>query len=290
MNTYESYSSVTQSYSFPSAPTAGTIKVSVYYENDLLLVDSATPTLVSGTTYQYSLNPDTLGSFGTYSLKWQATISDSAFYDFTEFKIEDSYVALADFVAEYPEFDLPEYTARYASIEKMARRIVDTYTGQNFQFIKNKIKKYEGNNREQVFLNARLVSFSSVFIDESDYTTKVTFDFKSRYYLKLLQQYPYPDSRRDDLYPAIFPKRTNIYVTGDWGWPTVPWEIQQATSLLMTDLFNDVKRESRRYGVTRMDQDTLRLHFDPSIFNSTGNIDVDTLLMDFVLWNMDYVY
>jgi hypothetical protein len=115
-------------------------------------------------------------------------------------------------------------------------------------------------------------------------------DLRSRYYLKLVEQYPHPDSSRDDLAPATFPKKTIIKVTGDWGWITTPWEIEQAAELLIVDLLDDTRREHHRYGISKLEQGNNRLEFDKSLLNSTGNIDVDTLLMDYVHWTMDYVF
>ena len=69
---------------------------------------------------------------------------------------------------------------------------------------------------------------------------------------------------------------------------SVPWEVEQAVELLMIDLLDDTRREHYRYGIVRSDQGGNRLMMDKGIFNSTGNVDVDTLLMDYVYWIMDY--
>jgi len=290
MNTYSPYTSVTESFTYPSAPDAGTASVTVYYDLGDTVVAATAPTLVSGNNYSITISDDLMGAAGVYRIKWSCEISDVAFYAYTEFKVEDSYVSSASFFSDFPEYDLPQYTSKFAATEKVARRIVDTYTGQDFQFIKNKTYKYDGNDRTTLYLGSRLNSFSSVLVDDTDYTTAVRVDFRSKYFLQTI--YPAPsneETNTEDIRAKVFPKNSVVYVTGDWGWLSVPWEIQQATSLLIADLLNDVKRENRRYGIRRIEQDSHRLEFDPSIFNSTGNIDVDTLLMDFVVWTMDYV-
>jgi hypothetical protein len=290
MNTYSPYSSVVEQFTYPSTPDAGTASVTVYYDLGDSVVAATAPTLVSGSTYSITINDDLLGAAGIYRLKWSCKIASSSFYSYTEFRVEDAYVTSSDFFSEFSDFDVPEFTNKFANTEKLARRIIDTYTGQDFQFIKNKTYKYDGNDRSKMNLGQRLNSFSSVYIDESDYTDKVEVDFRSKYFLKLLQQYPYPDSRRDDLQPAIFSKNTVVYVTGDWGWISVPAQITQAAKLLIVDLFDDTRREHFRYGISKIEQGNNRLEFDKGIYNSTGNIDVDILLMDYVYWTMDYVY
>lgn len=289
MNTYSPYTSVVEQFTYPSAPDSGTASVTVYYDLGDTVVAATTPTSVSGNTYSISINDELLGAAGVYRLKWSCEFSDTPFYSYSEFRIEDAYVSSSDFFSEFPEFDTPEFTNKFVNTERLARRIIDTYTGQNFQFVKNKTYKYDGNDRNKIHLGRRLNSFSSVYIDESDYTDKVDLDLRSKYFIKLIEQYPYPDSRRDDLLPAIFPRKTVVYVTGDWGWLSVPFEITQAAKLLIIDLFDDTRREHFRYGISKIEQGNNRLEFDKSIYNSTGNIDVDILLMDYVYWTMDYV-
>ncbi len=289
MNVYTSYSSVTETFTFPSVPDVGSVIVSLYYGYDNLLSASVTSTLVSGSTYSITIADDTTNSAGIYKIKWVYKVSGVEAYAYSEFKVEDPYIKIDKFLTDFPEYDLPEFVNRFSMAEKTARRIIDTYTGQTFQFVNNKSRKFDGNGKGQIHLMDRLISFSSVLIDESDYTGQVTLDLRSRYYLKLIDQYPYPDSRRDDLLPAIFPKKTIVNVTGDWGWINVPWEIEQAAELLVVDLLDDVRREHYRYGITRLEQGNNRLEFDRTIYNSTGNIDVDTLLMDYMYWTMDYV-
>lgn len=289
MNTYAPYASVTETFTYPSTPDAGTPSVIVYYEFGDTVLSATAPTLVSGTTYSISINDELLGSSGVYRIKWSCEFSGTDFYAFTEFKIEDTYVQSASFFDTYSEFDTPEYTTRFASTEKVARRIIDTYTGQSFQFIKNKTLKFDGNNRENLYLGRRLNSFTSVFVDETDFTANVRLDYQSKFFLKTLAPYPYDELTKNDMRPVIFPVKSTVTVTGDWGWLTVPWEVTQATELLIIDLLEDTRREHYRYGITRLEQGNNRLEFDPNIYNSTGNIDVDTLLMDFVHWTMDYV-
>jgi len=288
MNTYTPYSSVVEQFVFPNTPDSGSASVTVYYDFGDIVVGPISPTLISGATYSVSISDDLMGAYGKYRIKWSCTFSGTAFYAYTEYQVEDTYVKYDTFFTNYPELDIPDYTAKFDNIEKMARRIVDTYCGQNFQFIKNKTRTYEGNGRETVHLGSRLNYFTSVFIDQTDFTAQCIIDLKTKYFIRLSTTYPYYDSRVDDVFRNKFPKNTIVYVTGDWGWLSVPWEVEQATELLMLDLLDDTRREHYRYGITRSDQGGNRLMIDKGIFNSTGNVDVDTLLMDYVYWIMDY--
>lgn len=290
MNTYSPYNAVTESFTYPSPPTAGTASVTVYYDLGDIVVAATAPTLVSGNNYSITISDDLMGAAGVYRIKWSCTISGTPFYAYTEFKVEEPYVDSSDFFSEFSDFDLPEFTGKFANTEKMARRIIDTYTGQSFQFIKNKTYKYDGNDRATLHLGSRLNSFTSVLVDETDYTTAVRLDFRSKYFLQTI--YPAPsveEANTEDIRAKVFPRNSTIYVTGDWGWLSVPAEITQAAKLLIVDLFDDTRREHFRYGISKIEQGNNRLEFNKDIYNSTGNIDVDILLMDYVYWTMDYV-
>jgi hypothetical protein len=290
MNNYSPYTTVTETFTYPNTPDSGSASVVVYYDFGDTVLAATAPTLVSGTQYSITVSDDLIGAAGLYRVKWSCTFSGTAFYAYTEFKVEEPYMTLDQFIIDFPDYDNPTYTTRFDFVEKNARRIIDTYCGQSFQFIKNKTAKYDGNNRDTLNLGMRLNSFSSVFIDESDFTDKCAIDLKTKYFIKLNANYPYFDSRKDDYLRNIFPNYTTVSVTGDWGWMSVPDNVRQASEILISDLFDDTRREHHTYGITRLEQGNNRLQFDPSIFNSTGNIDVDTLLMDYVYWVMDYVF
>ena len=290
MNNYSPYTTVVETFTYPNAPDTGSASVIVYYDFGDIVLDSTAPSLVSGSQYSITLSDDLIGAAGLYRAKWSCTFSGQSFYAYTEFKVEEPYVTVDNFILDFPDYDSPDYTSKFDFAEKNSRRIIDTYCGQNFQFIKNKTIKYDGNNRDILNLGVRLNSFSTVLIDESDFTDLCVIDFKTKYFLKLNTSGPYFDSRKDDYLKNKFPYNTIVSVTGDWGWMSIPDNIKQASEILIADLLDDTRREHHTYGITRLEQGNNRLHFDPSIFNSTGNIDVDTLLMDYVYWVMDYVY
>jgi hypothetical protein len=77
---------------------------------------------------------------------------------------------------------------------------------------------------------------------------------------------------------------------GDWGWISVPSNIKEATALLIADILEDAKRDHHRYGIIRLEQDTNRFEFNRDMLSeSTGNLDVDILIMDYVYWVPDWI-
>jgi hypothetical protein len=110
MNTYSPYNAVTESFTYPSAPDAGTATATVYYDLGDTVVAATAPTLVSGNNYSITIADDLMGAAGVYRIKWSCNISTTPFYAYTEFKIEDTYVSSESFFSEFPEYDLPQYT------------------------------------------------------------------------------------------------------------------------------------------------------------------------------------
>lgn len=285
MNLYDIYDAVIEEFTFPATPDVGTVSATVYYEwGDTVL--TGTPTLSSGTTYSFTVAADTY-SFGTYRIKWECQVSAVAQYFYTEFRVEGGYSYETDFMAKYPDFNIAEYNGiPFTNAEKLARRIIDTYTGQSFQPIRNKTLTIDGTGRRTLHLPLRLNYFSEVLVADVDYTAAVEIDPTSKYFLRLVAEQDVVDG---PITITKFQQDASVSITGDWGWLGVPWQIEQAAELLIIDILDEVRRENFRYGVSRIWQDTNRLEFKPGIHDSTGNVDVDVLLMDFVYWTMDYV-
>ena len=47
--------------------------------------------------------------------------------------------------------------------------------------------------------------------------------------------------------------------------------------------------EYRRHGISNVSMDTVSYSMNPNFYESTGNIEADVLLMDYMLFIMDYI-
>lgn len=278
MNTYPLYADVTESFDFPSAPDAGSVTATVKYEwGDLVASPSVSE---SGGVFSIQVSGDDLVAGGTYDIRWGAEFSGTPKYFHSAFLVENQYITESDFMNLYEEMNTSQYAGEiFDRAEKMARRIIDTFCGQNFQYIGNKVFVKEGADSEKLYLSKRIVSLSGVeiFVDNrvEDYSSISQIDWSSKYAIRCENK---------------FPQGSRVSVSGDWGWAAPPSNIKQASALLIIDLLEDTRREHHSYGITRLYQDTNRLEFDPSILSeSTGNLDVDVLLMDYVYWIPDWI-
>jgi hypothetical protein len=278
MRTYAPYADAVESFEFPSAPDEGSVSAVVKYEwGDV--ISSPTVSEASG-VFSISIPGEDLVAAGVYDIRWGAEFGGTAKYFHSSFLIENSYITEADFFNLYEDMNTANYAGEnFQKAESIARKIIDTFCGQNFQYIGNKILVKDGNERDKLYLGRRLVHLSEVFMSvdgrTEDYTDLCEVDWSSRYSIRCQQK---------------FPQGSRVSVSGDWGWSSPPSNIREACALLIVDLLEDTRREHHSYGIIRLYQDTNRLEFDPSILSeSTGNLDVDVLLMDYVYWIPDWI-
>lgn len=278
MNTYPLYAEVSESFEFPAVPDEGSVTATVKYEwGDLV----ATPDVTEDSgVFSVEIPGEDIVAGGAYDVRWGAEFGGAPKYFHSAFVVENSYITEAEFMNLYEEMNTSQYAGEvFDRAEKLSRRIIDTFCGQNFQYVGSKILVKEGNNSEKLYLGRRLVHLSEVQMSvdnrTEDYTDLSEVDWSSKYAIRCEKK---------------FPHGSRVSVEGDWGWSSPPPNIKQAAGLLIVDLLEDTRREHHAYGITRLYQDTNRLEFDPSIFSeSTGNLDVDVLLMDYVYWIPDWI-
>lgn len=278
MNIYSLYADVSETFDFPSTPTDPDISALVRYEwGDVIDTFSAT---LSGNTATISIPGDMIMAGGGYDIRWSVELDGTTRFFNSSFLVEQPYITEAAFMDIYEDMNTSEYGGDvFTQAESVARRIIDTFCGQNFQFIGNKILSKEGNNNNKLYLGKKLnhiYTTNIVFDDRTeDYSDLVEIDYASKYAIRCEKK---------------FPSSAIVKVTGDWGWIDPPKNIREACAMLVLDILENTRREHHSYGILRMDQDTNRVWFDSSIFSeSTGNLDVDVLLMDYVYWIPDWI-
>jgi hypothetical protein len=279
MTTYGLQELISESFTFPVEPDEGSVSVKVNYEwGDL--VDEPTATDEGDDEYSIELSPDLMVAAGVYSIRWSCEVSGTPKHFNTSFYVEEKYISENDFMNIYEDMNTSEYNNDiFNRAERIARKIIDTFCGQSFQFVGNKVVNKDGNDRQKLYIGRRLVHLDSVemSIDNrtEDYTDFCDIDWGSRYSIQSSEK---------------FPQGSRVTVSGDWGWIDPPSNIREATSLLILDILEQNRREHHSYGILRLDQDTNRIAFDSSMFSeSTGNIDVDVLIMDYIYWIPDWI-
>jgi hypothetical protein len=276
MTSYTLYDEVSESFEFPIEPDSGTVTARVNHAWGDLVASFAPEG--EEKTFSIEIGPDLVVAAGSYNIRWGAEFDGSPKYFNTSFLVEEQYVSEEDFVAANQDMDILEDGA-FARAENIARKLIDTFCGQDFQYVGNKTISKEGSGSDKLYIGRPIIHIDSVLVGfdgrSEDYTSLVSTDWASKYAIRCERK---------------FPSRSKVSVTADWGWSSVPSNIKEATSLLIVDLLEDTRREHHRYGITKLYQDTNRLEFNASMFTeSTGNIDVDVLIMDYVYWVPDWI-
>jgi hypothetical protein len=82
---------------------------------------------------------------------------------------------------------------------------------------------------------------------------------------------------RDRYLDVDFPEGYEFLVLGDFGWKTIPQDIQEACEILMQDLSNNNLRYASRY-IESFDNEDFKIKFAQGYSSSTGNMIVDKIL------------
>lgn len=260
------------------------VYVSLIHDWGDTVVSAERATRVSTGLYTYTFSATDCASSGVHRIKWEYTIDSVDYVKNTYVKIVQQYIDATTFFENHPEYE-EEFYDSFNDIEKKVRSIIDSYCGQEFQFYGDKTLSFDGNGKSTLLMPVRLDAITEVLIDtDDDITTLVEIMPNTDWYLRYARQ----GDSQVGITRTTFTEDALITVNGDWGWPFVPMNITQAADMLIEDFISH-DRENFRYGITRVWMDTQRFDFDPQIFSSTGNIDADMLLMDYVIFTPELV-
>jgi hypothetical protein len=254
------------------------ITVSLIHDWGTIIVDEAEPTRDSAGLYSYVFAD--MASSGVHKIRWTYTQGGDVFVKDQFIEVVQRYITSDDFFNKYPELGT-EFEPYFNDLEGAARKIIDTFCGQNFQYIEGSLT-FDGNGRKDLYLGRRLDTMISVFIDETDVSTTITglSDDEFDRYIQIVVT--------DGMTLTRFTEGVPVVVTGDWGFPYVPSSISMATELLILELMND-DRINYTHGIDQIWMDTQRTEFKDGMFDTTGNLDVDTLIMDYMVIGFEYV-
>lgn len=307
MDTVEINTSKTISITLPSDPNSNLVVARLYHEFGDLVSGPTNATRVSAGVYSvvYGQGPSgeyILNSSGKYRADFTFSISSTQYTRSIYIDVYTPYTNSIDFFTEFPELE-SENISKFQNVESKIRNIINTYCGQSFFPFVGKTISLNGNNHHTLHLPFPISSLKTVIynkgeVDESllfDYTNsslknieKVLqpFNFESTYYIRFKTGALIGIESKFDV--SRFKEEATYTINGDWGWLYVPESVKQAANLLIADYFNS-DSEYRRHGIYEVDMDILKFRMGENFYASTGNIDADTLLMDYTLFVMDYI-
>jgi hypothetical protein len=275
MNKYGLYETIAEEYTLTEPPDGDVTFIVRYDWGDEIMTGTAT---VASETASVEVPGDLINAVGVYRIYWFAELNGAPVKFVSSFDVYSQYITDEEFVSIYPEYDATELLGnedKFNNLEIISRKIIDTYAGQSFHPIMGKALTFSGNGKNKIKVGQRLNHINSAFINGEDVTERVSVDRDSKRFVNIRE--------------GKFFDKADVVINGDWGWYSVPENIKQAAGLMIIDLEDDIRRETFRYGISRVWQDTSRFEFKEAFFDTSGNIDVDILLMDYIHWTMDYV-
>jgi hypothetical protein len=299
--------SKTLTLTLPSDPTSNSVSVSLYHEFGDLVSGPTSATRTGTGVYTITYGQESSGiyilnSSGKYKAEFTYAVSGTTYTQTQIINVYTPYITYEEFFEEYPELE-ESFGPKFEKSERQVRNIINTFTGQSFDPYNKKTILLNGSNTENLHLPLPIYTIRKVITDIGtteeetihDITTDLenlekvrtgVFNFGSSYFIRWKKSLL--DSVNVMLYTNKFKPKTTYSVYGDFGWQFVPENVKQAAALILADMMND-DSAYRRHGFYAVDLDIVKLQSKQSFYESTGNIDADTLLMDYTLFVMDYV-
>lgn len=299
--------SKTLTLTLPSDPTGNVVTVNLYHEFGDTVKANVAATRSSAGVYNVTFGQEASGiyilnSCGVHRAVFTYTISGTEYSQSKYFNVYTQYADSDDFFDQYPEL-IDTHEDVFDKYELRARQIINTYCGQSFDFYSNKTIIIDGNNHTNLHLSLPISTLKKVTLNVGDSDEEVIHDstnsslnniekvrqpgnFESSYYLRY--KTTVITTATDRLIGKNFKSNSDYKIEGDFGWRYVPTNVRQAANLIIADLMND-DSEYRRHGITSISMDTTTFSMSPNFYESTGNIEADVLLMDYMMFVMDYI-
>lgn len=299
--------SKTLTLTLPSDADSNTVTANVTHEFGDTVKSNIAASRTSTGVYTVTLGQEASGlyvlkSAGKHRIAFTYSISGTQHSQSQYVNVYTPYITSAEFFGNHSELQAT-FSGQFDTIEKRARNIINTYCGQSFDFYPEKSITIDGSNHSNLHLPLPITTLtkvtlnygdadSSVIHDSSESTlnnlekVRQPFNFESSYFLRYKSTVIQTAS--DRIFGTKFKSNSDYKVEGDFGWRYVPDNVRQAADLIIADLMND-DSEYRRHGITSISMDTTTFSMSSNFYESTGNIEADVLLMDYMMFIMDYV-
>jgi len=218
-----------------------------------------------------------LKSFWRYSIDGEIDIAEE------DIEIVTPYVSLDEITAAYPALESKSYED-LREMERRVRLIINEITGQTFGARQQTVNATVGpdgsfNLGQRLWhvhyytVNGQSGDIGDLQLFNDGWVGKVV-TFPTGYH-----------HIKSDVWYTRGSKATTVVLHGNFGWPSVPNDINVAAKLLIGDYFcNDAIY--RQKGIQAVRAADWRLDFHDSAFAGTGNLDVDRLLSKYAAFNM----
>ena len=274
----------------------------------ILTILTSTKSEVDPGTYYVVIPLDYANRQRELSLVWEYSVSGYPISKTHDLYVVTPYTDIAqalDVINYSVDSSDPGYKsyAELAEAERWARRIIDAYTGQQFNLYDDLHIIY-GDNSDSLRLPYRFTELHELYandillIDNINGINNLSYDVQiseSGFGIRvnranLLDNTVYtangmvPPSINDS-FGGAFQKNVAYKVQGRYGWDHVPDEVDIACIELMKDYFSKDKTWRNKY-MKNMQTFDWKFEYSSSTYNGTGNLYVDQILLPYVLTQM----
>jgi hypothetical protein len=238
----------------------------------------------SANNYQYELTADDLESSGIHKIKWRIVRSGENTFINQSLTVFRQYIDEGTFFDTYPELET-DFGDLFDQMERTIRLTINTVCGQNFEYYPSKLLTVDGTGRNTLPLPMRIESLLGVTLQPTeDITGLVKIQNSSKRYLQLVSvDNTVPSSGIPTSSNPNWGDRSSFDILGNWGWQNIPQEVTDAAGILIADRMNEDSKYTR-HGMIEVYMDTHRQRYDSIILGTIGNIEAETLLMDYMLF------
>ena len=299
--------SKTLTLTLPTDADSNTVTVNLYHEFGDTVKSNVAASRSSEGVYTVTFGQENSGiyvlqSAGKHRAVFSYSIGGSEYSQSQYINVYTPYITSSEFFVNHTELE-ESFISQFDTIEKRARNIINTYCGQSFDAYPEKSITIDGGNHKNLHLPIPISTLTKVTINPGDSDSQVIhdstdstlnniekirqpFNFESSYFLRYKSTVV--ETASDKIFGKKFKQNSDYKIEGDFGWRYVPDGVKQAADLIIADLMND-DSEYRRHGITNISMDTTSFSMVPNFYESTGNIEADVLLMDYMMFIMDYV-
>lgn len=264
----------------------GSVTAKAYLNNAEVGTDLSVTSPSTG-KYKALLPMAMVASEGAVRVDWTFAIQSNPVIISEEYSVITPYVSWSVFQskASYTEF---------LDCERIARKVIDGYTGQTFGKLATKYV-VDGIDTNGLKLPRRLISLTEVrwmdqYTNPSVVIAPSPSDGWNEYDWELVSDgwiLRTPRSRRrlDAVYPQkfSFKRNTSYEVNGVWGYTTVPINIEEAAKIIVANLLCKDQKYRDKYLKTIQTNDW-DIEFVQEAFQGTGSVTADQLLNEYRLY------
>lgn len=237
--------------------------------------------------YKALLPMTMVASEGSIRVEWTFTIQSNPVVLSEEYEVVTPYVS-------WNVFQSKASYADYLDSERIARKVIDWYTGQTFGKLAT-IYTVEGIDTNGLKLPRRLLTLTEVrwmdqYTNPSVITAPSPSDGWNEYNWELVSdgwilRTPRARKRLDAAYPTkySFKRNTSYDVEGVWGYSAVPTNIEEAAKIIIANLLCKDQKYRDKY-LKSIQTNDWDIEFMKEAFQGTGSVTADQLLSEYRMY------